>query len=100
MASLHTELRPSVWRKCNLRNDNRFFAGMAVVCLLVVFIGFARTYYLAGVFKAPLPNLLVHVHGAVFSLWILLFITQISLITVQRVDNLLSLIPMPKGATN
>jgi|BogFormECP03_OM2_1039629.scaffolds.fasta_scaffold01639_1 hypothetical protein len=86
MASLHTELRPSVWRKCNLRNDNRFFAGMAVVCLLVVFIGFARTYYLAGVFKAPLPNLLVHVHGAVFSLWILLFITQISLITVHRAD--------------
>ena len=57
---------------------------MAVSCLVVVFIGFARTYYLAGVFKAPLPNLLVHIHGAVFSLWILLFITQISLITVHR----------------
>lgn len=57
---------------------------MAVCCLGVVFIGFARTYYLAGVFQAPLPNLLVHIHSAVFSLWILLFITQISLITVHR----------------
>jgi hypothetical protein len=73
-------------RKCNLRYDNRFFAAMAVVSLAVIFIGFARTYYLAGIFKAPLPNLLVHIHGAVFSLWIFLFITQICLITVHRVD--------------
>jgi len=57
---------------------------MAAVSLLVIFVGFARTYYLAGVFKAPLPNSLVHIHGAVFSLWILLFITQVSLITVHR----------------
>ena len=59
---------------------------MAIVSLVVIFTGFARTYYLAGIFKAPLPNLLVHIHGAVFSLWILLFITQISLVTVCRVN--------------
>ena len=59
---------------------------MAAVFLAVIFTGFAQTYYLAGVFNAPLPNLLVHIHGAVFSLWILLFVTQISLITVQRID--------------
>ena len=47
--------------------DNLFFSGMAVVILASVFVGFARSYYLAGVFKAPLPNLLVHTHGAVFS---------------------------------
>jgi len=86
MAALHTEQRPSVSRKYNLRHDNRFFAGMAAISLVAIFVGFARTYYLAGVFKAPLPNLLVHIHGAVFSLWLLLFITQISLITVHRVD--------------
>ena len=86
MASLRTEQRPPVWRKFNRHHDDRFFAAMAVCCLLVIFIGFARTYYLAGVFKAPLPNLLVHIHGAVFSLWILLFITQISLITAHRLD--------------
>jgi len=59
---------------------------MAVISLVVIFIGFARSYYLAGIFKAPLPSLLVHIHGAVFSSWILLLITQISLITVHRVD--------------
>lgn len=87
MASLPTtEQLPAISRKSNLRRDNRFFAGMAVVSLFVIFIGFARTYYLAGIFKAPLPNLLVHIHGAVFSLWILLFIAQVSLITLHRVD--------------
>ena len=84
--TLRTEQQQTVWRKSTLRYDNRFFAGMAVVSLVVIFIGFARTYYLAGIFKAPLPNPLVHIHGAVFSLWILLFIAQISLITVHRFD--------------
>jgi hypothetical protein len=75
-----------VLRKRNPRCENRFFAAMAAVSLVVLFIGFARTYYLAGIFKAPLPNRLVHIHAAVFSLWILLFIAQISLITVHRLD--------------
>jgi hypothetical protein len=59
---------------------------MAAVALIVVLIGFARTYFLAGVFRAPLPNLLVHIHGAAFTMWIILFITQISLVTARRVD--------------
>jgi hypothetical protein len=37
-------------------------------------------------FKAPLPNMLLHVHGAVFSLWVLLLITQTSLVAAKRVD--------------
>ena len=68
------------------RGDNLFFFGMAVVALIVVLVGFARTYFLAGLFRAPLPNLLVHIHGAAFTLWIILFITQISLVTARRVD--------------
>ena len=68
------------------RNDDLFFAGMAAVALIVVLVGFARTYFLAGMFRAPLPNLLVHIHGAVFTLWIILFITQISLVTAGRVS--------------
>ncbi|HEV8132943.1 MAG TPA: hypothetical protein VGQ81_16970 [Acidobacteriota bacterium] len=68
------------------RFDNLFFPGMAVLILAAVFFGFARTYYLAGVFRAPLPNLLVHIHGAVFSAWILLLIAQTSLVAAGRVD--------------
>src|SRR6516225_8235197 len=69
-----------------VRPDDLFFSGMAVVSLLAVLVGFARTYFLAGMFRAPLPNLLVHIHGAAFTLWIILFLTQISLVTVHRVD--------------
>jgi hypothetical protein len=76
----------SAIRHCSLRFDKLFFSGAAVAILVTVFLGFARTYYLAGVFRAPLPNLLVHIHGAVFSLWILLLITQTSLIASDRVD--------------
>jgi len=68
------------------RFDHLFFCGMAVVILVSVFVEFARSYYLAGVFKAPLPNLLVHIHGAVFSCWILFLIAQTSLVGAGRVD--------------
>jgi hypothetical protein len=47
-------------------------------------VSFARTYFLAGVFRAPLPNLLIHIHGAVFTLWLVLFASQIGLVTTRR----------------
>jgi len=72
--------------RLQLRHDNLFFSGMAAVALIVVLSGFARTYFLAGLFRAPLPNLLVHIHGAAFTFWIILFILQISLVTARRVD--------------
>jgi hypothetical protein len=59
---------------------------MAFLILMTVFVGFARTYFLAGVFRAPLPNLLIHIHGVVFSSWILLLITQTLLVSAGRVD--------------
>lgn len=72
--------------RLHLRSDNFFFSGMATVALITVLVGFAHTYFLAGLFRAPLPNRLVHIHGAAFTLWIILFITQISLVTANRVD--------------
>jgi hypothetical protein len=66
--------------------DHIFFTGMAVVILVSVFVGFARSYYLAGMFNAALPNALVQVHGAVFSCWIVLLIAQTSLVGTGRVD--------------
>ncbi len=76
----------AVIRQSKLRFENHFFSGMALIILASVFVGFARTYYLAGVFKAPLPNLLIHVHGAVFSSWIILLIVQTSLVATGRVN--------------
>jgi FtsH-binding integral membrane protein len=68
------------------RLDHIFFSSMAVLMLATVFLGFARTYYLAGVFRAPLPSLIIHLHGAAFTCWILLLVTQTSLVAAGRVD--------------
>ncbi len=65
--------------------DDFIFASMAGLILLTVFIGFARTYYSAGVFNAHLPSLLVHFHGAIFTYWVLLFIAQITLVSAGRI---------------
>jgi len=68
------------------RYDHYFFSSMALVMLATVFIGFAHSYYLAGVFRAPLPSAIIHLHGAVFSCWILLLVAQTSLVAAGRVD--------------
>src|SRR5262249_4605316 len=58
------------------RYDRFFFSGMALLSLITVFVGFSRTYYLAGLFRAPLPSPIIHVHGAAFSCWIVLLVVQ------------------------
>lgn len=68
------------------RFDHYFFSGTAWLMLASVFVGFGPTYYLAGVFNAPLPSRIIHLHGAVFSCWILLLIVQNSLASAGRVD--------------
>jgi uncharacterized membrane protein YozB (DUF420 family) len=67
------------------RTDDTFFISMSVVILATVVFGFAHTYFLAGVFMAPLPSFLVHVHGAIFSSWIILFIVQTALVANRRI---------------
>jgi hypothetical protein len=68
----------------DLRYEHLFFSGMSILMLLTVFFGFARTYYLAGVFGAPLPSIIIHIHGAAFTCWILLLVTQTSLVAADR----------------
>lgn len=52
-----------------------------------MFIGFSRTYYLAGIFHArPLPSVIVHIHGAVATCWIVLLVVQTSLVSRHRQD--------------
>jgi hypothetical protein len=77
---------PSSTRLPGRRFDHLFFAGMIVLMLATVFLGFARTYFLAGVFHAPLPSAIIHIHGAIFSCWMLLVLTQTTLVSAHRVD--------------
>jgi hypothetical protein len=68
------------------QRDRWFFTGMAAAALLTVLTGFAPTYYLRSAFGAPPLSTLVHLHGIVFTSWILLFLTQTSLIGARRAD--------------
>lgn len=68
------------------RFDHIFFSVTALMMAATVYVGFAPTYYMAGVFRAPLPSTIIHIHGAAFSCWILLLITQTSLVSAGRVD--------------
>lgn len=90
------------------RLERRFFTGMAIALAVVCFAGFAPSYYLKSyVASAPLP-LRVHLHGAVFSFWMLLLIAQTSLIASGRahlhkklgiVGGVLAILLVATGAT-
>jgi hypothetical protein len=68
----------------NPRRRDRFFVGMSVAAALTVFAGFARTYYLKSVFPTPSFPLLFHVHGALFTAWMLLLVVQVCLAASGR----------------
>ena len=45
-----------------------------------VFVGFSRTFYLKKLFAAPSLPVLFHIHGALFTAWVLMFIAQALLV--------------------
>ena len=68
------------------RFDHYFFSGTAWLMFATVIYGFGPTYYFAGLYRAPLPSPIIHVHGALFSCWMLMLIAQNSLVWAGRVD--------------
>lgn len=69
-----------------VRLEQVFFPFVALLMVGTVFLGFARTFFLAPLYDFHLPNLLVAIHGTVFASWIVLFAVQASLIPLGRVD--------------
>ena len=86
MSSLHIDARLDTRTVRGVEVENRFFVGMSLLLLATVLVGFAKSYFLAGLVRAPLPNKLIHVHAVFFSCWILLLITQASFISANRFD--------------
>jgi hypothetical protein len=73
-------------------HDRVFYGGMAIVLGLTVLVGFAPTYYLKMFGEAPMATLsgkpmttVMHLHGALFTGWVLLFIVQTALVAAHRV---------------
>jgi len=77
--------RQPTYRPVNRTVDRVFYSGMAILLCVCVYIGFAPTYFQAGMMRAPLPSPILHIHGAVFTLWMLLFAVQAALISARRV---------------
>jgi hypothetical protein len=66
------------------RRERVFYTGMAAAFLLIVFAGFARTYYLRPYFQPTPLQPLLHLHGVVFSAWIVLLLVQTALVAAGR----------------
>ena len=67
------------------RVDHPYYYAVSIGLAVVVLTGFARTYYLKGLFGAPPLSLLLQIHGAVMTLWYALFVAQVSLVATRRV---------------
>jgi hypothetical protein len=85
MASREQRMNISAGTNSASRGD-RFYAWVAIGPALIVFIGFARTYFLKGLFNTPRLPLLLHLHGAVLTLWFVVFFVQTQLVSMRRVD--------------
>ena len=67
-------------------SDRRFYTGVAIGTALIIFVGFAQTYYLKLLFGTPQLRLLLHIHGLVMSAWFVLFFVQVRLVAAHRTD--------------
>ncbi|HYN03649.1 MAG TPA: hypothetical protein VE359_14470 [Vicinamibacteria bacterium] len=73
------------------RAERAFFGGMSALIAVTILLGFARTYYLRPLVAAPSPPLptltsLIHVHGLLFTGWIVVLVVQTCLVAARRVD--------------
>lgn len=84
--SAHAPGRQPTYRSVPKSVERAFYSGMAILMCICVFIGFSPTYFQAGMMRAPLPSPILHIHGAVFTLWMLLFVVQAALISARRVQ--------------
>lgn len=66
------------------RSGSRFYLAMGLAMAALVVLGFARTYYLAPWFEGPALTSRLHLHGAAFTAWLILFVVQTLLIGAGR----------------
>lgn len=71
-----------------VRDKRRYFyVWMAGACALVAFGGFAPTYWLQLAAGTFVGEPLLHIHGALFSAWCLLLLSQTWLVANGRLEN-------------
>lgn len=68
------------------RTGDRLYAWVALAAALIIFAGFARTFYLRSISGAPPLSTLLLVHGVVMTAWFALFAAQVSLVAADRAN--------------
>lgn len=68
------------------RESRIFHTGMAIALLITAIAGFGPTYFFKPVHPSPPLSPLLHVHGLVFTAWLVLLIVQSGLIRADRAD--------------
>jgi hypothetical protein len=71
-------------RVVTARRARRFYVGMALAIAIIVFAGFSRSYFLKAYFGSPDLSLLLHIHGVVFTTWVLFLLAQTTLVATGR----------------
>jgi uncharacterized membrane protein YozB (DUF420 family) len=69
-----------------IRARDGFYRGAAAAIAAVMFVGFARNYYLREWLGTRPITFMVHVHGLVMSAWVVLFGFQVLFVARHRVD--------------
>jgi hypothetical protein len=67
-------------------SSRRFYRWAAVALALIVFVGFARSFYLRAEFGKQALPLPLQLHGLVLTSWFVLFFVQTYLVAAHRVD--------------
>lgn len=72
--------------------ERKFYSRMAIFLVVVVFLGFAPSFYLRGIvpeYPRPNPTLppAVLLHGLMFTLWMALLVVQTQLVSTRRVET-------------
>jgi hypothetical protein len=66
------------------RTQRAFFTGLSLLMGLAIFIGFSRSYYLKGLYGTPALPALFHVHGLLFTAWMVFLVVQTGLVASRR----------------
>jgi len=67
------------------RVEHQYFWWTAAAIAIFVLVGFSRTYYFRSFFAMPDLSIFLHIHAAVMSGWIVLYLVQTTLVSVRRV---------------
>lgn len=76
--------RPVSAAEARWRRDRIFYTAFPIVMAAAVFVGFAPTYYMKTAWGTPPLAPLYHIHGLLFTCWMLLLIAQPALVASRR----------------